>query len=168
MKKFLLYISLILAHTQWGLVFATPDTTQPQNSPTCLIQAIQNHPNLYRTALIFLNALEFFALNKKIDLFGISCPNNKATLKNYLAHNLAKSFPTATNKGPLLDGTELRSLGIIGCLSTQNYFLAQLAHNPTTGEQKAHRALESTLLATGGGILAWIACLLHGTYKCVH
>jgi hypothetical protein len=167
MKKLLLGMLLLFGFVHDDVIFAVHNAnTLTKKSPTSLQQAIKNHPHLCRAAIIFLTTLEFLALNKKMDLFGISCPSN-TTLKGYLAHNLTKSFPTVTNTGPLIDGTELRSLGIIGGLSAQNYYLAQISQEkPITGEQKIRLALESTVLTAGGGILAWTASLLYGAYKC--
>ena len=77
-----------------------------------------------------------------------------------------------TNQGPLIDGTELRSLGIITGLTGQNYCLTQLVQDKkgqtanTTTEQKIHLAIENALLTASGGILAWASCLFYGACKC--
>ena len=123
-----------------------------------------NQPKLLRSVLVGITVLEFLALNQMLDLFGIIQRQKNDSLHTYLSDTLAHSFPTFSNNGPMLDGTEIRSLALILGLCSQNYFLHKWLNNPSEISQNKNMALEAVLLTCSAGILAWALCVLKGDY----
>lgn len=144
-------------------------TTWCQKSPELEIildtnnSFVLKHPTLWYAALVCLNTVEFLIINKKLDIFGISSPDGNPGLSAYFMHNIANAFPTLFKTGPVIDGTESRSLALIASFCIQNYYLLQWMHNQkTTNQERIIDARNSALLTCSGGLLAWLLSLLYG------
>ncbi len=125
---------------------------------------LQANSLLRLSVVIGITAVEFLALQAKYNIFDVTSSQG-LTAPAYLKTNLNRSFATFTGNGPLVNGTELKSLAILVALCAQNYFLCREKEDEDSHQVKKNigRAIMATAL---GGIIGWGASLAYGATQC--